>query len=77
MGPSESEALWTGFLRDLTARGLSGVQPVISDAHCGLVVAIGTVFQGAQWQRRRVHALRNLLRHVAKGQQAMVAARRP
>ena len=74
VGPSESKEFWTGFLRDLTARGLAGVQLVISDAHSGLVAAIGTVFQGAAWQRCRVHALRNLLRHVAKGQQAMVAA---
>jgi len=71
VGPSAAEAFWTGFLRDLTARGLSGVQRVISDAHSGLVAAIGTVVQGAAWQRCRVHALRNLLRHVAKGQQAM------
>jgi putative transposase len=74
VGPSESEAFWTGFLRDLVARGLTGVQLVISDAHSGLVAARRTVLQGAQWQRCRVHALRNLLRHVPKHQPAMVAA---
>jgi putative transposase len=74
VGPSEAEAFWTGFLRDLVARGLTGVQLVISDAHSGLVAALRTVLQGAQWQRCRVHALRNLLRHVPKHQQAMVAA---
>jgi putative transposase len=74
VGPSEAEAFWTGFLRDLVARGLTGVQLVISDAHSGLVAALRTVLQWAQWQRCRVHALRNLLRHVPKHQPAMVAA---
>jgi putative transposase len=30
---SEDGAGWTAFLRDLVARGLSGVELVISDAH--------------------------------------------
>jgi transposase-like protein len=47
------------FLRSLTARGLSGVQLVVSDAHTGLVNAIGAVLPGASWQRCRTlpHAL--------------------
>lgn len=32
---------WLAFLRSLTARGLRGVQLVVSDAHAGLVNAIG------------------------------------
>jgi hypothetical protein len=39
------------FLRGLVARGLSGVQLVISDAHPGLVAAIGSALPGASWQR--------------------------
>jgi hypothetical protein len=31
------------------------VKLVMSDAHTGLKKAIGTVFQGAAWQRCRVH----------------------
>ncbi|MDH6623318.1 transposase-like protein [Streptomyces sp. LBL] len=38
---SEDGAVWLAFLRSLTARGLSGVQLVVSDAHAGLVTAIG------------------------------------
>src|SRR3954453_18154127 len=34
---SEDGAGWLGFFRDLTARGLSGVRLVTSDAHAGLV----------------------------------------
>src|SRR3954471_5785218 len=58
VGPSESGAFWLAFLRDLVARGLSGVQLVISDAHAGLRAAIGAVLQGASWQRCRVHTIR-------------------
>jgi putative transposase len=41
------------FLRSLTARGLSGVRLVISDAHRGLVSAVGAALPGAGWQRCR------------------------
>ena len=36
VGDSEDGAFWTAFLRSLKARGLAGVQLVISDAHTGL-----------------------------------------
>ena len=36
---SEDGAGWLGFFRDLTARGLTGVKLVTSDAHAGLVAA--------------------------------------
>ena len=44
---SEDGAGWLAFLRSLVARGLSGVQLVISDAHPGLVAAIGAALPGA------------------------------
>lgn len=50
---AEDGAGWLAFLRSLIARGLSGVQLVISDAHAGLVDAIGAVLPGASWQRCR------------------------
>ena len=46
----------------------------MSDAHTGLKKAIGTVFQGASWQRCRVHFMRNVLSIVPKGSQEMVAS---
>jgi putative transposase len=52
---SEDGAGWLGFFRDLTARGLSGVALVTSDAHRGLVEAIGATLPGAAWQRCRTH----------------------
>jgi putative transposase len=74
VGLSEDVALWRAFLQDLVARGVRGVQLVISDAHAGLKQAIREVFVGASWQRCRVHFLRNALARVPKGAQAMVAA---
>jgi putative transposase len=61
VGDSEDGAFWTAFLRSLRARGLSGVQLVISDAHEGLKAAIAAVFTDASWQRCRVHFMRNVL----------------
>lgn len=74
VGDSEDGAFWTSFLRELRGRGLSGVQLVISDAHAGLKVAIGSVLLGAAWQRCRVHLLRNVLAHVPRINAELVAA---
>ena len=74
IGLSEDAALWRAFLQGLVARGLRGVQLVISDAHRGLKQAIREVFVGAAWQRCRVHFMRNIVARVPKTAQAMVAA---
>jgi putative transposase len=82
VGDSEAEAFWRQFLSSLIAagfceaveRGLTGTRLVISDAHLGLTAAIKRMFQGSSWQRCRVHFLRNLLSHVPKAGQDMVAA---
>ena len=58
----------------MKARGLGGVQLVISDAHTGLKQAIGAVMLGAAWQRCRVHFMRNVLAVVPRGNAEMVAA---
>jgi Transposase, Mutator family len=52
---AEDGAGWLTFLRSLTARGLSGVRLVTSDAHAGLLSAIGATLPGASWQRCRTH----------------------
>ena len=48
VGTSEDGAFWLAFLRSLSARGLGGVELVVSDAHQILRDAIGAVFGGAQ-----------------------------
>src|SRR5215468_985182 len=73
IGPSEAETFWSTFLKSLARRGLRGVKLVVSDAHEGLTAAIRRVF-GASWQRCRVHWMRNVLAHVPRTQQSMVAA---
>ena len=45
VGNSENELFWREFLTGLNDRGLAGVRLVISDAHAGLVKAIGRCFQ--------------------------------
>jgi putative transposase len=73
VGATESGAFWREFLRSLVARGLSGVELVVSDQHEGLKAAIGQVL-GCPWQRCTVHFLREMLGHVHRGQQGMIAA---
>jgi putative transposase len=70
---TEDGAGWLAFLRSLVARGLSGVQLVISDCHQGLRDAIASTLPGASWQRCRTHFMRNLLTKVPKASQSMVA----
>jgi putative transposase len=70
---AENGAGWLAFFRSLTARGLSGVQLVTSDAHRGLVDAIAATLPGAAWQRCRTHYLRDLLTQVPKSQGRWVA----
>jgi len=72
VGEAETEAFWREFLRSLRARGLSGVQLCISDAHEGLKTAIAKVL-GAPWQRCTVHFLRDMLGHCGKAQQPLVS----
>jgi putative transposase len=50
-----------GVFRDLTARGLTGVRLVTSDAHRGLVEAIGATLPGASWQRCRTRYAASLM----------------
>jgi len=74
VGDSEDEVFWTAFLRSLRERGLDGVRLVISDAHSGLKASIARVFNGASWQRCKVHLARNILATVNHAHKDMVAA---
>lgn len=74
MGAAESYDSWLDFLRGLVARGMGSPLLVISDAHEGLKKAIREVFAGSDWQRCKVHFMRNVLSQVAKTQQPIVSA---
>ena len=72
---SEHEVHWRTFLGDLVARGLSGVQLIISDAHAGLKAARRAVFGGVPWQRCQFHLQQNAQAYVPrKDMQGQVAA---
>ena len=71
---AESGAGWLGFFRDLVARGLAGVRLVTSDAHAGLVEAIGATLPGASWQRCRTHYAANLMAATPKASWPAVKA---
>ena len=71
---AEDGAGWLAFFRDLTARGLSGVALVTSDAHRGLVEAIGATLPGAAWQRCRTHYAANLMSATPKASWPWVKA---
>lgn len=71
---SEDGAGWLAFFRDLTARGLTGVRLVTSDAHAGLVAAIGATLPGATWQRCRTHYAANLMSVTPKASWPWVKA---
>ncbi|MGP5644544.1 IS256 family transposase, partial [Corynebacterium variabile] len=71
---AESVASWTGFFRDLKARGLDQVYLVTSDAHLGIQHAIGEVLPNASWQRCRTHFAKNLSSMVPKTQWPTLSA---
>ena len=73
IGPSEAETFWTAFLRKLARRGLRGVKLVVSDAHEGIKAAVSKVLS-ANWQRCRVHFMRNALAHAGRSGRRVVSA---
>jgi transposase-like protein len=70
----EDGAGWLAFFRDLTARGLTGVKLVTSDAHRGLTTAISATLPGASWQRCRTHYAANLMSTTPKSSWGWVKA---
>ena len=71
---SEDGAGWLAFFRDLTARGLTGVRLVTSDAHRGLTAAVAATLPGAAWQRCRTHYAANLMSATPKNSWGWVKA---
>jgi transposase-like protein len=61
---SEAEVHWRDFLATLQARGLHGVQLVVSDDHAGLKAALATRLAGVKWQRCQFHLAKNLFDHL-------------
>jgi len=73
-GAKEDKESWSSFVSQLKARGLRGVQLLVSDKCLGLVDALGETFPEARWQRCSVHFYRNVFTSVPKGKVRDVAA---
>ena len=61
---SEAEVHWRGFLDDLVARGMRGVEFIVSDDHAGLRAARRAVLGAATWQRCQFHLAANAVHHA-------------
>ncbi|MCR4573815.1 MAG: IS256 family transposase, partial [Lentisphaeria bacterium] len=70
----ESAATWTDFLMGVKKRGLTGVLMITSDAHEGILAAIGKVFPTVPWQRCQFHFIRNITDKAPKKYQAGLRA---
>jgi transposase-like protein len=66
LGDSENEATWSDVFNKLKARGIKGVEYVVSDDHQGLVNALERHFQGVVWQRCQVHFIANFIRKLKR-----------
>ena len=71
---NESGATWTDFLLGLKKRGLTGLLMITSDAHDGILNAIGKVFPTVPWQRCQFHFSRNITDKAPKKYQAGLRA---
>ncbi len=72
-GTKEDKAGWSGFLRHLKKRGLTGVRLIISDACLGLVESVGDFYPDAKWQRCIVHFYRNVFTVVPRSKLKEIA----
>jgi putative transposase len=72
-GGGRDRGVLAGVPARLARPGLQGVRLCVADAHDGLRQVIAKVL-GWPWQRCSVHFLRDMLGHVAKAQQPMIAA---
>ena len=71
---NESNATWTDFLLSLKKRGLTGLLMITSDAHEGILNAIGKVFPTVPWQRCQFHFSRNITDKAPKKYQTGLRA---
>ena len=71
---NESISTWTEFLMGLKKRGITGVLMITSDAHEGILSAIGKIFPSVPWQRCQLHFTRNIIDKAPKKYQAGIRA---
>ncbi|MDP2361509.1 MAG: IS256 family transposase [bacterium] len=69
---SEAEVHWRGFLESLCARGMHGVEYIVSDDHSGLKAARQKVLPSVRWQRCQAHLSRNAQDHCPRRSQKAI-----
>lgn len=69
-----AKKLVDNFLKSLKKCGLKGVLMITSDAHEGIIHAIGEVFPTVPWQRRQFHFSRNIADKTPKKYQTGIRA---
>lgn len=72
---SEAEVHWRQFLESLQARGVHGVEMIISDDHAGLGAARVARFAGVPWQRCQFHLQQNASAYLPRKDMRATAAR--
>jgi putative transposase len=73
-GHKEDKSGWSGFLKHLKERGLSGVRLFITGAYMGLVESLSEYYPDSKWQRCMVHFFRNVFNTVPRKRIKEVAA---
>lgn len=63
---SEAEIHWREFLESLQARGMAGVEMVVSDSHAGLKAALACRLTNVPWQRCGFHLQQNAGHQVSR-----------
>jgi transposase-like protein len=71
-GWGESEAVWSGFIKGLKNRGLSGMELFTSDNHAGIRAALRDHYSGIPWQRCQYHFLGNATERVPKKREEQI-----
>lgn len=71
---SEAEVHWRDFFTSLVARGLHGVEFIVSDAHPGMAAARQAVFPSVPWQRCQFHLQQNAQAYVPRIEMRSVVA---
>ena len=71
---NESKETWKLFLESLKDRGLKDPLLITSDAHEGILYAIGKVFPNTPWQRCQTHFSRNILSQAPSKYQKAIHA---
>ncbi len=68
----EDKEGWSCLLQDLRTRGVSEVDPLVTDGHDGLLAAVSALFPATLRQRCLVHKQRNVMSAIPKREQQEV-----